>query len=239
MLPLVNDKYLFFNLVTRTEYIAEKDILFLIEFLSRWKTYNQIEEEFGKTIGLQKLRNIIDKLTERKILITESDFYGDAFKENLIIVGLGKGYIFNPLSIEAYTIIKNCDKIICIHNEDFCNNVLRKINNNVVSLNSYFLDEELHGRNGYLKVAERFVETALKEKNIVYVADGNPFIGEAIPHLICNLARQRNLSVKVIAGQSSLDQMCIDSNLDPFAEGLVVVRPQHLKKPFIAVFQYL
>jgi len=240
--PLINDLYLYSNVVTQTEYVVAKGVVTLIEFLETWKTYGQIEEfikkYFGETTELQEFQNTIDKLIEKKILITESNPEGDLFKEDLIIVGLGNDNLFRSISLEAYTVLKNCSRIVCMTSEDFCRNVLSKINRQVLNLGLLFnsiekqrlIGKKLPKKSGYSEVAEKFIETALREKNAVFIANGNPFIGEAIPHLIYDIAKQKGLSVKVISGQSSIDQMCIGFDVDPFMEGLAVVNPSNLDK---------
>lgn len=225
-----NELYFCHNPVTGEWTEIKEEAVPLINFLSTWKTYDEIKRAFKKTFEPPKLNSIVDKLIEKKMLITESDSGADNFKEDLIIVGFGDiGNNLGSVSLEAYTVIKNCEKIFCVTDIPH-EKVLRNINNNVINLLSYFKNEERGGRNGYLRVAERFVEAASKGRNTIYAARGNPCAGESIPFLISELAKQRNLSVRFISGQSSLDQLFIDAGLDPFQQGLAVVGPQHLEK---------
>lgn len=228
ILPAGNDNYCCLNIVTNNYVLINEKTLSLIQYLSSWKSYSQAKERFKLDFDVHEFSHSINNLIIKNILISESNINADRFKEDIIIVGLGAEFSFNCLSLEAYTTLRNCSKVVYVCD----NSVLNKINSNLVNLN-YLLTSKKVLFNGFLSVAQKFIEIASKEKDVVYATEGNPFVGEAIPTLICEIAKEKKLSVKVISGQSSLDLFFINSHIDPF-NNLVITSPSHLEKALLS-----
>jgi uncharacterized protein YabN with tetrapyrrole methylase and pyrophosphatase domain len=67
------------------------------------------------------------------------------------------------------------------------------------------------------------------EGNSVYLTEGNPFVGEAIPRKIIEIAKENNVPYRIFFNSSSLEEMFIKTNLNPFEDGLVITKPADLE----------
>src|SRR5437763_4545174 len=74
----------------------------------------------------------------------------------------------------------------------------------------------------YQRIAQQVCDLATRQP-IIYAVPGHPLIGEATVQLLLQLARERGLSTRVIAGLSFLEPVCEALELDPFTSGMQLI----------------
>ena len=74
----------------------------------------------------------------------------------------------------------------------------------------------------YQRIAQQVCDLAILQP-IIYAVPGHPLIGEATVQLLLQLARERGLSTRVIAGLSFLEPVCEALELDPFTAGMQMI----------------
>ena len=65
--------------------------------------------------------------------------------------------------------------------------------------------------------------TLAEQQPIIYVVPGHPLVGETSVQLVLQLARERGLSTRIVAGLSFVEPICSLLELDPFALGAQIV----------------
>ncbi len=79
----------------------------------------------------------------------------------------------------------------------------------------------------YQQIAEEVCSLAIQQP-VIYAVPGHPLIAEASVQLLLNMARDRDLSVTVVAGLSFLEPVCTMLRLDPLETGLQLVDATNL-----------
>src|SRR5579872_6905385 len=74
----------------------------------------------------------------------------------------------------------------------------------------------------YQQIAEELCLLAAQQP-IIYAVPGHPLIGETSVQRVLSLARERGLSIEIVAGLSFLEPVCSALALDPLASGLQIV----------------
>src|SRR5256714_4908305 len=74
----------------------------------------------------------------------------------------------------------------------------------------------------YQRIAQQVCDLATLQP-LAYAVPGHPLIGEASVQLLLQLARERGLSTRVIAGLSFLEPVCEALELDPFTSGMQLI----------------
>lgn len=98
----------------------------------------------------------------------------------------------------------------------------------VESFDSYY-EESVEWDMLYRRIAERVCalaeqqDAAQSEQPVIYAVPGHPMIGEASVQLVVQLARERGVATRIVAGLSFLEPVCEALALDPFTEGLQIV----------------
>lgn len=236
ILPTNQNKYYCKNIVSGKECIINEEKFKIIEYLRIGRTYDNIKEKF-KLIKQNVLKNILNELIKNDILISKENSEMDSFKEKFIIVGKGIDEP-NDLSLEAYTIIKNCSTVVSYFGDDHTGNFLRNINPNIISLEDFF-NKNIEKSNIHYLMAKIYIDIASKNKNVIFVLEGNPGVGEDIELKILSIAKEMKLTVKIVPGQSSLDSIFTKVNLNSLENGLTISEPWNLKKALHSDFPIL
>src|SRR6202049_2322301 len=74
----------------------------------------------------------------------------------------------------------------------------------------------------YQRIARQVCDLAAQQP-LLYAVPGHPLIGEASVQLLLQLARERGLSTRIIAGLSFLEPVCEALQLDPFTAGMQLI----------------
>lgn len=74
----------------------------------------------------------------------------------------------------------------------------------------------------YQSITEKICEVAARQP-LIYAVPGHPLIGEYTVQLLLTQARERGLSVQIVAGLSFLEPVCAALELDPFTLGAQII----------------
>jgi tetrapyrrole methylase family protein/MazG family protein len=74
----------------------------------------------------------------------------------------------------------------------------------------------------YQAIAHEVVDLGERPEGVIYAVPGHPWVGESTTPLICRLAEERSLPVRIVEGLSFLEPMLTTLGLDPI-DGLQVV----------------
>lgn len=130
---------------------------------------------------------------------------------NLIeIIGLGAGDI-NQLQLGIYRKLTNVDKPVYTRTND--HPVIHSLQTEGVSFQSFdhFYEENDQFEDVYSKIVAQLLEEA-KDKSIIYVVPGHPMLAEKTVQL---LLEQNDIPVKILGGQSYLDDLFTSLQIDP------------------------
>ncbi|HZO73706.1 MAG TPA: nucleoside triphosphate pyrophosphohydrolase [Ktedonobacteraceae bacterium] len=79
----------------------------------------------------------------------------------------------------------------------------------------------------YRQIAQEICDLAAQQP-VIYAVPGHPLVGEASVQLLLRMARERNLSITIIAGLSFLEPVYTALELDPFESGAQLVDATNL-----------
>jgi len=88
-------------------------------------------------------------------------------------------------------------------------------------------DEAVEWSTLYQRIAEELCAMA-EQGPLLYAVPGHPLIGESSVQLLLKLARERHLSITIIAGLSFIEPICTALELDPFDAGLQMLDATNL-----------
>ena len=93
-----------------------------------------------------------------------------------------------------------------------------------LSLKSFdrFYEESENWETLYTQIAEE-VCTLAAQSPVIYAVPGHPLVGEASVLKVLQLARERGLSTRIIAGLSFLEPVCTALEIDPLAAGVQMI----------------
>ncbi|HVB71970.1 MAG TPA: nucleoside triphosphate pyrophosphohydrolase [Ktedonobacteraceae bacterium] len=74
----------------------------------------------------------------------------------------------------------------------------------------------------YQRIAQQICDLAARQP-LLYAVPGHPLIAEVSVQLLLQLARERGLSTRIIAGLSFLEPVCEALELDPFTAGMQLI----------------
>ena len=75
----------------------------------------------------------------------------------------------------------------------------------------------------YERIAAELVDRAQQGEELVYAVPGHPLVAEATTRRLLPLARERGVSVRIIAGLSFVEPVCTALELDPLEHGLQLI----------------
>src|SRR6266516_2211971 len=75
----------------------------------------------------------------------------------------------------------------------------------------------------YQRIAHEICTQAEQHSSVLYAVPGHPLIGEASVQLILQQARERGLSISIVAGLSFLEPVCATLELDPFTSVMQII----------------
>jgi hypothetical protein len=234
--PVEQGQYLYTNLVTNKAIFINQLQHSLVQKLNSKEPQKttRLMEEFD--IGRDDLCKDIDFLEKNDILLDKSSRKGH-FPEKMLIVSLGSmedeglgGFIKN-ITKEAYCILRNCELIVCYRSDWYVEQVLKKINPNILSLLPIwwqFSDKSL----ACAQMAEKYLEviSSNKDTDIVLVTEGNASIGELPVSIAISKAKEAGMKYRIVQGLSSLDNIFNVSNFDPYLYNnhALIIRPGNL-----------
>jgi len=220
-----NKNYWCFNIVSSTGMILDKDLINVLQCCKKFISKTRVKNLIKKYCKYSEFKSsyIINELIKNNVFISNTNMRYDNFKENLIVVG----FSYNPLnaiSVEAYTILVNCDYIVSICPTEFNKNILKRFNKNIIDLSEYFVNELKRGKNAHLKIAKEYVKMVVFKKNTIFITHSNPVLGEDITHYIYQIAKNNNIPVRIISGQSSLEFIFKELKFDAFNRNLTIIK---------------
>jgi tetrapyrrole methylase family protein/MazG family protein len=144
----------------------------------------------------------------------------------ITIMGLGPGH-WKDLTLEARDILlqaAKANKIIYFRTlvHPTVDDLKREIPDLRMESFDYLYEKSESWDTLYQQIAEEVCTLATKEP-IIYAVPGHPLIGESSVQLVLQLARQRGLSTKIIAGLSFLEPVCTALELDPIMVGTQII----------------
>ncbi len=95
-------------------------------------------------------------------------------------------------------------------------------NLSITSFDSFY-DEATNWDTLYQRIAQEICTQAEQHSSVLYAVPGHPLIGEASVQLILQQARERSLSISIVAGLSFLEPVCATLELDPFTSGMQII----------------
>ena len=95
-------------------------------------------------------------------------------------------------------------------------------NLSITSFDSFY-DEATNWDTLYQRIAQEICTQAEQHSSVLYAVPGHPLIGEASVQLILQQARERGLSISIVAGLSFLEPVCATLELDPFTSGMQII----------------
>ncbi len=88
----------------------------------------------------------------------------------------------------------------------------------------YLYEREARFDDIYRQIAEELLKlAAASDQSIVYCVPGHPSIGEASVRHLRDMAKERGVEVRTLAGLSFIEPVCTALNLDPLQHGLQIV----------------
>ncbi|HZU67787.1 MAG TPA: nucleoside triphosphate pyrophosphohydrolase [Ktedonobacteraceae bacterium] len=90
-----------------------------------------------------------------------------------------------------------------------------------------FYDESTDWDSLYSQIAEQVCSLAAQSP-VIYAVPGHPLVGEASVQLVMQMARERGLSMSIIAGLSFLEPVFTTLELDPLAKGTQILDATNL-----------
>lgn len=137
---------------------------------------------------------------------------------SIVIVGLGPG---DPgqITLEAWETLENAKEV---HLRTKCHPSVDSLPEGVryQSFDEVYENHDSY-EEVYEEIATRVVALGERPQGVVYAVPGHPFMGETAVPRILELARQKDLSTRVIAGVSFLEPATTMLGIDPF-DGLQV-----------------
>src|SRR5258708_3435459 len=149
----------------------------------------------------------------------------------ITIVGLGPGSI-NDLTLQARNLLVQAANDqhpvyfrTIIH--PTIDALRRDIPNLQIESFDHLYDESADWSSLYQQIARDICALATQHPTI-YAVPGHPLIGESSVQLILQLAREQNLSTRIISGLSFIEPVCTALGLDPFDTGTQLIDATNL-----------
>src|SRR5437660_8779590 len=144
----------------------------------------------------------------------------------ITILGLGPGSM-GDLTLEAQSVL---DQAARDHRAVYLRTTLQPIVEALLQrfprlqIESFdrLYDESADWAALYPQIAQEICDVATK-RPVIYAVPGHPLVGEASVQLLLRVARERNLSVAIVAGLSFLEPVYTALQLDPFESGAQLV----------------
>ncbi len=149
----------------------------------------------------------------------------------ITIVGLGPGDI-NDLTLEAHqTLSQAARKDQVVYFRTTIHPTVEPLQQDLPALRiesfDRLYDQSEDWGTLYQQIAEELCALAAQGP-IIYAVPGHPLIGETSVQLVQQLAGERNLSTRIVAGLSFIEPVCTLLGLDPFESGAGIVDATNL-----------
>jgi tetrapyrrole methylase family protein/MazG family protein len=155
-----------------------------------------------------------------------------AISEAITILGLGPG-CWDDLTLQARTLL---ERAASDNRTVFFRTLIHPIveplkkeipNLRITSFDSFY-DETTSWDMLYQRIAQEICTLAEQHPPVLYAVPGHPLIGEASVQLILQQARDRGLSIGIVAGLSFLEPVCAALELDHFRSGMQMIDATNL-----------
>lgn len=89
----------------------------------------------------------------------------------------------------------------------------------------YLYEREAHFEDIYAQIAGEMIKIAEGEgtEPVIYCVPGHPAIGEASVRLLRRMASERGVEIRLMAGLSFIEPVCVALGIDPLEKGLQIV----------------
>src|SRR5579859_6567214 len=147
-------------------------------------------------------------------------------KAAITILGLGPGS-FQDLTIDVYNCLKQAaDERRTVYFRTLIHPTVEPLQQEIPGLQiesfDRLYDESADWDILYQQIAQEICQRAAKNP-VFYAVPGHPLIAESTVQLILQLAKERGLNTRIVAGLSFLEPVCASLELDPFASGAQLV----------------
>lgn len=141
---------------------------------------------------------------------------------SITIVGLGPGRL-NDLTLEARDILATAavnQQVVYFRTliHPTVEPLRQKMPQLLIDSFDHFYDQSADWDSLYQRIAEEVCRLATQQA-LIYAVPGHPLFGEASVQLVLQLARERGLSTRIVAGLSFLEPVCTILGLDPLNAG--------------------
>lgn len=138
--------------------------------------------------------------------------------KNIIILGLGPGDP-NHLTREAWQVLEGAEELYLRTRH---HPTVASLPNHLRLHSFDHLYETLPTFDAvYEAIAQEVVKLGARPEGVVYAVPGHPWVGEATTPLICRLAEERGIPVRIVEGMSFLEPVLTAVGVDP-VDGLQV-----------------
>jgi tetrapyrrole methylase family protein/MazG family protein len=144
----------------------------------------------------------------------------------ITILGLGPGK-WTDLTLEAHTVLSQAVKDgQPVYFRTLTHPTIEPLKNALPGLRlasfDHVYNESQNWETLYQRIAEEVCNLAAQQP-VIYAVPGHPLVGETSVQLILQLARERGLSTRIVAGLSFLEPVCTALQLDPLAAGAQLI----------------
>lgn len=140
--------------------------------------------------------------------------------QGIEIVGLGPGSSEN-LTLEALEILENAEALY-LRTESHPTVDFLKAKGITFQSFDYIYDSKEDFSQVYSEIANTLVTKALEGERVTYAVPGHPLMGETSVHMVIKAAKEENIPVKIIKGDSFLTSLLPLIMIEPF-EGISII----------------
>jgi tetrapyrrole methylase family protein/MazG family protein len=139
----------------------------------------------------------------------------------IIVAGLGPG-AWEQVTLEVKRLLDSATTVyLRTSTHPTANHLPRHLD---VRTFDYLYEREARFEDIYHLIAEELLKLAAESEHVViYCVPGHPTIGEASVRHLQQIAKERDVDVRIMAGLSFLEPVCTALNLDPLQHGLQIV----------------
>jgi len=144
----------------------------------------------------------------------------------ITILGLGPGR-YEDLTLEAHRLLEQAaEENKTVYFRTFIHPTIEPLRSTIPNLQiksfDSLYDESSDWETLYSRIAEALCILATQQP-VLYAVPGHPLVGESSVQLLLQLARERGLSTRVVAGLSFLEPVCTALELDPITAGARII----------------
>ncbi len=144
----------------------------------------------------------------------------------ITILGLGPGR-YEDLTLEAHRLLEQAAKEKqTVYFRTLIHPTVEPLKSTIPNLQiqsfDSLYDESTDWETLYSRIAEELCTLAAQQP-VLYAVPGHPLVGESTVQLLLQLARERQLTTRIVSGLSFLEPVCTALELDPIASGTQII----------------